>query len=112
MIIEHPVEAVPYYDRRRQAIKNSLAGADYDALLVTHLPNVRYLSGFSGTSATMLITPDIAIFLTDFRYVDQSRDEVQGDVLLEEYKEPLESVANLLKKHGIKRIGFDEHGNR
>jgi len=50
----------------------------YDSLLVTYLPNVRYLTGFSGSSACVLLTPRRGYFFTDFRYEAQSAKEVKG----------------------------------
>ena len=46
-----------------------------DALLVTHMPNVRYLCGFTGSSGALLIAPDRATLLTDGRYTVQAREE-------------------------------------
>jgi Xaa-Pro aminopeptidase len=47
-----------------------------DLLLVTSLVNVRYLTGFTGSSALALVGPDLRAFVTDFRYVEQSAAEV------------------------------------
>jgi Xaa-Pro aminopeptidase len=47
-----------------------------DALLVTSLPNVRYLTGFSGSNGQLVVAADDGLFLTDGRYVEQSRHEV------------------------------------
>ncbi|MCL4473087.1 MAG: Xaa-Pro peptidase family protein [Actinobacteria bacterium] len=51
--------------------------ARHDSLLVTHLPNVHYLTGFTGSSGCVLITPRRRYFFTDFRYRDQARREVR-----------------------------------
>lgn len=53
---------------------------DADALLVTSLPNIRYLTGFSGSSALVLVTPRERHLITDFRYETQVADEV-GDLV-------------------------------
>jgi Xaa-Pro aminopeptidase len=67
-------------DRRAQrlaALVDSLTTAHLDALLITSLPNIRYLTGFSGTSALLFITSrGEASLVTDFRYQTQVRDEV------------------------------------
>ena len=49
-----------------------------DALLVTFLPNIRYLSNFSGSHAVGVLTEDAFWLLTDSRYAQQVRDEVTG----------------------------------
>ncbi|HEX6574810.1 MAG TPA: aminopeptidase P family N-terminal domain-containing protein, partial [Gemmatimonadaceae bacterium] len=69
-------------DRRRErlaALGRMLAQERIDALLLTSLPNIRYLTGFSGTSALALATEDEIRLLTDFRYELQVAEEV-GDV--------------------------------
>lgn len=69
-------------DRRSQrlaALVDSLSVAHLDGLLVTSLPNIRYLTGFSGTSALLFITARDVFLVTDFRYQTQVRSEV-GDL--------------------------------
>lgn len=68
-------------DRRRDrlvALGARLAAEKVDALLLTSLPNIRYLTGFSGTSALALATASEVRLITDFRYETQVADEV-GD---------------------------------
>src|SRR5262249_32041817 len=47
-----------------------------DALLVTKLVNIRYLTGFTGSAAQLLVLPDHLLFITDGRYRDQAADEL------------------------------------
>jgi len=49
-----------------------------DAILVTHLPNITYLCGFSGSAGILLVEPDRATLFTDSRYTFQCRQEVSG----------------------------------
>jgi len=51
-------------------------GAGCDALLITHLVNVRYLTGFTGSAATVLLTADGMLFVTDGRYRDQAAEQL------------------------------------
>lgn len=71
--------------RRRDALRERLAAEKIDALLLNSLPNIRYLTGFSGTSALLLVTNAEMLFVTDFRYETQVADEIGGaaDVLIE-----------------------------
>ncbi|HTD82735.1 MAG TPA: aminopeptidase P family protein [Gemmatimonadaceae bacterium] len=64
---------------RIAALRDALTAAHIDALVLTSLPNVRYLTGFSGTSALVLVTQRDLHFITDFRYDTQVKDEV-GDL--------------------------------
>src|SRR6478609_2782439 len=64
---------------RRAALRGHLADADVDALLVSDLVNVRYLSGFTGSNAALLVdagSDDATRFCTDFRYLTQAAAEV------------------------------------
>lgn len=49
-----------------------------DGLLVTKLVNVRYLTGFSGSAAMLLVLPGESVFLTDERYKDQALEQVKA----------------------------------
>ena len=65
--------------QRLEALVDSLTVAHLDGLLITSLPNIRYLTGFSGTSALLFVTPRDVFFVTDFRYQTQVRAEI-GDL--------------------------------
>jgi Xaa-Pro aminopeptidase len=65
--------------RRLAALAEGLTAAHVDGLLVTSLANIRYLTGFSGSSGLLFVTPREAVFITDFRYQTQVRDEI-GDL--------------------------------
>jgi Xaa-Pro aminopeptidase len=58
---------------------DGLTAAHVDGLLVTSLANIRYLTGFSGTSALLFVTPRVTMLVTDFRYQTQVAQEV-GDL--------------------------------
>jgi Xaa-Pro aminopeptidase len=78
-----------------------------DLLLVTELVNVRYLTGFTGSNALAVVGPDTRRFLTDFRYVEQSRAEVAGF----DFEPPASDLFKALADgwpDGELRIGFDD----
>ena len=62
-------------ERRLAALRTALEGAGLDAILVSSLANIRYLSGFSGSSALLVVTARDALLLTDFRYSIQAGAE-------------------------------------
>ncbi len=64
--------------RRLESLRDKLSAQNVDGLLLTSLPNIRYLTGFSGTSALVLATSTEVIFITDFRYETQVATEI-GD---------------------------------
>ncbi len=62
---------------RLAALRASLAERETDAMLVTSLPNVRYLTGFSGSAAMLLVFAGApSVLITDFRYAVQAVEEV------------------------------------
>lgn len=63
---------------RLARLRASLAASGLDALLVSSLPNIRWLTGFSGSSALAVVTPEECLLLTDFRYATQVKLEL-GD---------------------------------
>jgi Xaa-Pro aminopeptidase len=64
--------------RRVAALLDGLTAAHLDGLLLTGLSNIRYLTGFSGSSALLLVSPRDVVLITDFRYQTQVAEEV-GD---------------------------------
>jgi Xaa-Pro aminopeptidase len=62
--------------RRVAALVDGLTAAHLDGLLLTGLPNIRYLTGFSGSSALLVVTRRDVVLITDFRYQTQVADEV------------------------------------
>ena len=60
------------------ALRAILAERQLDALIVTSLPNIRYLTGFSGSNALLVVTQADADFFSDSRYTVQARDEIGG----------------------------------
>jgi Xaa-Pro aminopeptidase len=69
-----PLEIAPRLDRLRARLE----GAGVEALLVTKLANVRYLTGFTGSAGVLLVTADDALFVTDGRYKQRSQEELDG----------------------------------
>ena len=65
-------------DKRIKKAFSLLRREKIDCLLVTNMPHVRYLSGFTGSNGMILLTPRRAYFLTDFRYLVQAQKEVKN----------------------------------
>jgi len=77
-----------------------------DAVLIKNLENIRYLSGFTGSSAMLLITKGKNFLLTDFRYIEQAKHESSGfDIIkVDDY---YDALLTLVKKFNIKKLGFE-----
>jgi Xaa-Pro aminopeptidase len=92
---------------RLQMIKDALDARGIDGFLVTDLTNIRYLSGFSGSSACLLITKRENFFFTDFRYEEQSKKETSGfDILIEKEERP-KRIVEKAKSLGLGALGFE-----
>jgi Xaa-Pro aminopeptidase len=77
-------------------LQEQLADHRLDALLVSHLPNVRYLCGFTGSAGILLVSQSGSVFFTDGRYTSQAREEVKGAKLVVTRKAALLGVAEWL----------------
>jgi Xaa-Pro aminopeptidase len=102
------------YAARQKMLAAGLAAAGVDALLITHLPNIRYLCGFSGT-AGLLVAPGLGksakpTFYTDGRYAQQAADEVEGAKVVITKKAAFIEACGAISRSRIKVLGFEaEH---
>jgi Xaa-Pro aminopeptidase len=95
---------------RSQRLVEALAGPAVDLILVEELVNVRYLTGFTGSNALALIGPDTRVFISDFRYGEQSAAEVDGSferVITDSSSNLAEELPGLLPAGQVK-LGFDD----
>jgi len=81
---------------RVSRLQSKLEENGLDALLVTHLPNIRYLCGFSGSAAALLVSGDGAMLFTDGRYRAQAAQEVNAARIAITRTSPLASAAESL----------------
>ena len=65
-------------ENRLGLLRLSVSALGADALLVSHLPNIRYLCGFSGSAGLLLVDLSSATLFTDSRYTFQARQEASG----------------------------------
>ena len=94
--------------------RKEMRALSLDALVVTHLPNIRYLTGFSGSAGMVVLTGDRCALVVDFRYVTAARGILDGDPELRQAVELVvppesyeETLLALLKTAGAHRIGIE-----
>ena len=63
-------------EARQARLRERLRAESLAGLLVTHQPNIRYLTGFTGSSGAVMVLPGETILVTDFRYETQAPEEV------------------------------------
>jgi Xaa-Pro dipeptidase len=99
------------HELRRTRLAEQLGELDVEAILVTRLPNVRYLTGFTGSNGQVVVTGESSLFVTDGRYIEQSRHEVPD---LEHVVDVERDVATVLadncRRLGVARAAFEAGG--
>ena len=96
--------------QRRDRLRQRLRADGLDAMLVTRLVNVRYLSGFTGSNAALLIRADdeTPVLATDGRYRTQAGQQApDAEIVLERACGPI--LAGRAAAHGVTRLGFESH---
>jgi Xaa-Pro aminopeptidase len=94
---------------RSERLAALVAERELDALLVTDMKNLRYMTGFTGSSGLALVGPRTRVFLTDFRYVERAAEEVPDYDRRRGKADMLASMTELiLELGGRPRLGFDD----
>ena len=92
---------------RIDKVRTQLKERGIDAFLVTDLLNLRYLANFTGTTGIAIITQEEAVFVTDFRYVQQATKQAVGFTLLQNKREIFTEINDYLIAHNIKTVGIE-----
>ncbi|HEY3249778.1 MAG TPA: Xaa-Pro peptidase family protein [Ignavibacteria bacterium] len=77
-----------------------------DAFYITHIPNIRYITGFSGSAAIVVITKNKNYFITDFRYKAQSAKQVKDFEIHINYL-AVDELKKIFEKEDIKSAAFE-----
>src|SRR5580704_18318312 len=98
---------------RHQIVRAACAARSLDALIVSSLPNILYLTNFTGSAATVVLTADRLHFITDFRYVTAlaatrgTPHERPGLELVTVDSSYDATLASLLQSMPSARVGFE-----
>jgi Xaa-Pro aminopeptidase len=92
---------------RQSRLKERIRQQALDALLVTHLPNIRYLCGFTGSSGVLAVTPGRVALFTDGRYVEQAGQEVQGAATVITRASALQAAGRWLARRKARSIAVE-----
>jgi Xaa-Pro aminopeptidase len=98
-----------FFAQRRDLLARMVRDEGLVGLLVTHPVNVSYLTNFSGDSSHLIVLPERALLVSDFRFVEQLAQECPG---LETHIRPtaqtvLEASAEVLGNLGLRSVGFE-----
>ena len=95
---------------RLSNFKDALAGAGFDAAIVSDHINQRYLSEFPFEDGLVLVTKEKSYLLTDFRYVEAAKAQASAELtVLTPEQGLLVCAAGLLSDHGCKTVAIEEH---
>ncbi|EPZ60074.1 creatinase/Prolidase N-terminal domain protein [[Clostridium] sordellii ATCC 9714] len=87
-------------------LREKMKELNLDAVLIEDSNNKRYISGFTGTAGSILITKNKCILFTDFRYTQQSKYQATNFEIVEISR--TNPITNFLKEIKINRLGFED----
>jgi Xaa-Pro aminopeptidase len=93
--------------KRLRKLRTSIAENGLDALLLSQPENLRYLSGFTGSSGWLLISGQNAILATDFRYVEQAKGESPDFEIIQTKQELRDWLPGLVSDLRWRKLGFE-----
>jgi Xaa-Pro aminopeptidase len=96
-------------ETRLKRLREKLKLKDVEAVLINKRENYFYLSGFTGTSAYLLVSMEDAYLVTDFRYAQQAHIQAPEYKIIEYKGNIIEALNEIIKKLSIKRLGFEEN---
>jgi Xaa-Pro aminopeptidase len=99
--------AKAYLKVRQKSVRDALKELGLDALLLTHPPDLAYLTNFTGDDSVGIITAKDFLLVTDFRYKEQA--EIEAGWLKVQMREAKmsDALARALAETGAKRVGFE-----
>ena len=90
-------------------LRQALIDLQVDGLLITNEYNLRYMTGFTGTSGVAVVTKDDAVFITDFRYTEQAQAQVKDFRIVQHNGPIFAEVGTQVALMGAKTIGFEKN---
>lgn len=91
-----------------QKLRAQFAEHGIDGFLITNEYNRRYMTNFTGTAGVALISETDAVFITDFRYVEQAMRQIEGYEIVQHTQTLIEEVAKQVERLGIQKLGFEQ----
>jgi Xaa-Pro aminopeptidase len=92
---------------RVKKLREKMQRHDLDGLLITDPANRRYLSGFTGSTATLLVTADQTMIMVDFRYFERAELEAPGWEQVRVTTGRREALVDMVRLAGVRRMGIE-----
>ncbi|BCJ85934.1 M24 family metallopeptidase [Effusibacillus dendaii] len=93
---------------RLTRLREGMASQSIDGILILKPENRRYISGFTGTAAYLLISDKEAVLITDFRYMEQAQKQAPDFRVVKHGAMAVDTIREESNRLGIKRLGFEE----
>lgn len=91
-----------------ERLREQLEEHEIDALLITNPYNRRYMTGFTGTAGAAIVSKDDAVFITDFRYMEQARNQIAGFRIVQHSTTLIQEVSNQAAAMKLQSLGFEK----
>jgi Xaa-Pro aminopeptidase len=95
------------FPARQARLREHLATTRFEALLISHLPNIRYLCGFTGSAGLLLVEESGSVFFTDVRYDTQAHEEVKSAKVVIARQSVLTALGEFLGARRKRPRGYD-----
>lgn len=89
-------------------LRESFAKHGIDGILITSGYNRRYITNFTGTAGVAVVSAEKAVFITDFRYVEQASEQIEEFEIIQHKGPMIEEIAKQVERLGIKNLGFEQ----
>ncbi|GAB4073483.1 Xaa-Pro dipeptidase [Barrientosiimonas marina] len=89
-------------------LRQKLEENQLDAIVIASPANRRYISGFTGTSGAAVVSQNDARFITDFRYIDQAKEQIAHFTVVKHTQSMNEEINDQLKQMNVGRVGFEK----
>ncbi len=91
-----------------EQLRSRMEEHNVEAIIINSPYNRRYITGFTGSAGTALITANKAVFITDFRYTEQASSQASGFDIVEHKGGIAKEVSKLVSENNVKRLGFEK----
>jgi len=98
-----------YISERLKKIREYIDKNGIDAVLITKRENITWLSGFSGTSAWLVLSREESVLITDFRYEEQAARQAPLFNVRIFKGDPCNAIKELIDRFDIRKLGFEEY---
>ncbi|MBT2214428.1 Xaa-Pro peptidase family protein [Virgibacillus dakarensis] len=89
-------------------LREELEANKLDAIMIGSPINRRYVTGFTGTAGVVLVTQNDALFITDFRYIEQATKQATRFKIVEHKQVIVQEIKDQLGQLHVKRLGFEK----